>query len=88
MSVINDAVAARNWPLLAVAILVLVVPMVLVALGKNFPVVSQIADGLLAVAVKLFAKKPATTQAAVNEVAKGVAAVAVVEEGSPEEKTK
>ena len=81
MSVINDAIAAHNWPLLVVAILVLVVPMVLVALGKNFPIVSQIADGLLAVAVKLFAKKPAAPVA--PEAPKGVSSVADVVEGEP-----
>lgn len=80
ISVINDAVVARNWPLLVVAILVLVVPMILVALGKNFPVVGQIADGLLAVAVKLFAKKKDPNSAPASEAPAGLAAVVKVEE--------
>lgn len=86
IALINDAVASRNWPLLAVCALAVIVPIVLTALGKNVPIVSSIINGALSLAVKIFPKKAAPAVAPSEEVkpAEGVSNVVNIHE----EKTK
>lgn len=76
VSLINDAVAAKNWPLLAVAVLMLVVPIVLHLIGKDVPVVTSV---LTKIAEFLKARPAAKPVAPVDEP-KGVLAVVKVEE--------
>lgn len=42
VALINEAVAAKNWPLLAVAVAMIVVPVVLHLIGKDVPIVSSV----------------------------------------------
>lgn len=75
VTLINEAVAARNWPLLVVAILMLVVPIVLHLLGKDVPVVSSV----LAKIAEFLKARPAKPAAPVEEP-KGILSVVKVEE--------
>lgn len=84
VALLNDAIAGRNWPLLAVVVAVIVVPIVLAALGKNVPIVKTILDAVLSAAVKLFPKKAAPAVAPSDEVTpkvpEGVGSVVKIEE--------
>ena len=42
VALINDAVSNQQWILLALAIVLLIVPIVLRALGKQIPIVDQL----------------------------------------------
>lgn len=82
VAIINDAVASRNWPLLAIAVVVVVVPLVLTALGKNVPIVGPILQGILSFALKIFPKKAAPAVAPSEEVkpAEGISNVVNIKE--------
>jgi len=88
IALISDAIAQRNWPLLAVLVLVVIVPLVLAALGRKVPILTPILDGAVALAIKLFPKKAAPAVAPSEEVApkepEGISSVVDVHE----EKTK
>jgi hypothetical protein len=81
VALINEAISARNWPLLVVAILLIVAPIVMHLVGKQVPLVSSILNG----AVSLFRKpKPAVSLVPPPEEPKGVAGVVeVVDEKKP-----
>lgn len=42
VAMINDAIGTKNWPLLVVAVLMILVPVVLKLLGKDVPFVSSV----------------------------------------------
>ena len=79
-ALINEAAQNKDWLLLAVGCVALAVPIVLKALGKNIPVVDQILDVLIRVAVN-FRKKPVPTPANGKE---GISAVVPIEEKKKE----
>lgn len=76
VSLINDAVAAKNWPLLVVAILMLVVPIVLHLIGKDIPVVSTVLTKI----AEFLKARPAPKPEVPSEAPKGVLGVVRVED--------
>lgn len=74
IALVNEAISARNWPLLVVAVLLILTPIVLHIVGKDVPLVSSILRGL----VSLFRKAPAEAPKA--EEQPGVASVVKVED--------
>ncbi len=82
VAMINEAVAAKNWPLLVVAVLMILVPIVLHLVGKDVPVVSVV---LMKIAEFLKARKPVVEEPVKPEDApKGLGSVVKVEEAPKE----
>jgi hypothetical protein len=79
-ALINEAAQNKDWLLLAVGCVALAVPIVLKAMGKNIPVVDQVLDVLIRVAVN-FRKKPVPPPVAGKE---GISAVVPIEDKKKE----
>jgi hypothetical protein len=73
LALINDAASTQNWPVLAGAVAVLVVPIVLKAIGKPVPILDQ----ALPVVVRFLkgVKKPEVKPETLPENQPGLAAV-------------
>lgn len=84
-AIINSAVVSHDWVTLAVAVVVLVVPIVLKAMGKNVPVVDAVIGWVRSV-LAARAKKPTPPPAAGKEGVEAV--VPVVEKPKPVEDLK
>ena len=85
LSLINDAASTQNWPVLAGAVAVLVVPIVLKAIGKPVPILDQ----AIPTAVKFLKgiKKPAPKPETLPENQPGLANVVNIEDArKPEDK--
>lgn len=84
-AIINQAVLAKDWVTLAVAVVVLVVPIVLKALGKDVPVVDAVVGWVRGV-LAARAKKPVVPPTSGKEGVEAV--VPVVEKPKPVEDLK
>lgn len=62
LALINEAASSQNWPLLAGAVAVLIVPIVLKAVGKPVPVLDQAVPAVVRLlkGIKKPAPKPET----------------------------
>jgi hypothetical protein len=79
LDLVNQAAQSQQWLILAIAVVLLAVPVVLKALGKSVPILDQI----LAVAtslLKTFAKKTPPPPAQLPENQDGVAKVVPIED--------
>lgn len=79
LQLINDSVMNHQWVILAIASVLLIVPLVLKALGKSVPIVDQIIT-IVASILRSFAKKPAPPPAQLPENQEGVAKVVPIRE--------
>lgn len=58
LTLISEAAASHSWVVLALALVLLAIPLVLKALGKSVPIVDQLLPALVGL-LKGFKKKPA-----------------------------
>jgi len=66
LTLINDAAANRNWIVLAIGVVLVVIPIVLKALGKHVPIIDTILPAAVAALKKL---KPSTPPARPEDMA-------------------